>query len=413
MKNTKILRITLAMLLVCVLLAGCGKTEAGVLEYDLDSGADFVLEANVGSSDECKVFVGENRLDKTEYTVGDGQIAISAYSMMFLELNETYTVKIETGSKTQEFQVKLVSTSNVSMDESTVNFNYEAPADVVKSADFGDQTISEIRLGNRTYADTSLYAYDSAAKTLTFNKELLAGLPGNTNILVRLSGGKEFSFQLCNTLLAKVDFEDSEENAALTGSQGVFAGAKLEAVEDGTGNTVGKLVPLYDHIFCYGDHYWGTYGGVVFEKDMTYRVEFDVKPDEASTEKVLKLYLRKAFDSYDPRCGMEPNGEGDDVQKYAYLDFSSGNCTTEGNMTGMTCTYDEATGYTHVVIEFKTSTAYTTIFNCNTGSNYYDSDRLGENGSFSDPTNAENKAAMEAAKSICWYFDNMVVTQQG
>ena len=209
MKNTKILRIALAMLLVCALLAGCGKTETGVLEYDLDSGADFVLEANVGSGDDCKVFVGENRLDKTEYTVGDGQIAISAYSMMFLELNETYTVKVEAGSKTQEFQVTLVSTSNVSMDESTVNFNYEAQADVVKSADFGEQTISEIRLGNRTYADTSLYTYDAAAKTLTFSKELLASLPGNTNILVRLSGGKEFSVQLCNTLLAKADFENA------------------------------------------------------------------------------------------------------------------------------------------------------------------------------------------------------------
>lgn len=410
------------LILLCAMLAGCGGqaqnpdtsssatggNNSNVLEYDLDSGEDLVLEVEAGS--DCTVHIGDTRLDKTEFTVGEKDVRISSYSLMFLDLGETYTIKVQSSTGTKEFQVKMISTSAVSMDEETVVFDYEHPADVVKSADFGDQTITEIRVGARKYADKSLYSYDRAAKTLTLKKELLMSVTGETNLLVRLSGGKEFSFTVNSTLCAKADFEDAEENALLSGLNGMFWDTNIETVID-NGSVVGKLVPQYDHLFVFGDHYWGTFGNVAFEKGGSYQMEFDVKVGETSTAKTLNLYIRKAFDSYDPRCGIDPNGEGDDVQKYYTLDFSGNGCTGEGNMD-VTYTYNEATGYAHVTIRFTASTAYNTILNCNTGGNYFDGDRPGESSTGSNPVNADNKAAYEAAKSVCWYFDNITVVKK-
>lgn len=422
MKKGNLLKSITVLILLCTMLAGCGGqaqnpdtsssatggNNSNVLEYDLDSGEDLVLEVEAGS--DCTVHIGDTRLDKTEFTVKENNIRISAYCLMFLDLGETYTVKVQSSAGTTEFQVKIISTSTLYLDETPVTFDYEQPADVVKSADFGDQTITEIRMGARKYADKSLYSYDSAAKTLTLKKELLMSISGETNLLVRLSGGKEFSFTVNSTLCAKADFEDAEENALLSGQYGMFWDATVEAVAD-NGSFVGKIIPQYDHLFVFGDHYWGTCGDVAFEKGASYQVEFDVKVGETSTAKTLKLYIRKAFDSFDPRCGIDPNGEGDDVQKYYTLDFSGNGCTGEGNMD-VTYTYNEATGYTHVTIRFTASSAYNSILNCNTGDNYFDGDRPGESSTGSNPVNADNKAAYEAAKSVCWYFDNVTIVKK-
>lgn len=414
MRKARLLRVVSVLLLLCTLLAACSGSpnteQPEILQYDLDSGEELVLPVTAGA--DCVVYIGNTRLDKTEYTVNEKEIHISAYSLMFLNVNTTYTVKVETASEVKEFQVQIISSSTVSMDEADVTFDYANPTDLVKTADFGDQTVSEIRLGARKYADKSLYHYDSTGKTLTFKKELLMGLTGETKVLIRLSGGKEFSFTVSSSLVANADFEEPDEVALLTGNYGMFWDAKIETIKGENGSMIGKVVPQYDHLFVFGDHYWSTIGGVAFEKGASYQLEFDIKPDAASTEKTLKLYLRKAFDSYDPRCGIEPDGEGDDVQKYYVLDMSGTGCTGEGNFTDITYVYDETTGYTHVTVRFKAATAYNTILNCNTGNNYFDGDRPGENGVSNAPTNADNIAAYEAAKGICWYFDNVKIVKQ-
>lgn len=415
----KIAWILSVILSVSLLFSGCGgngqETTAPAettgantgLEYNLDSGEDFVLQVSLGGATECAIFLGDTKLDKTEFTVGTDSVTISSYSMMFLEVNQTYTVKVDVGGNVQEFSVKIISTSNLSLDDSAVSFDFKNPQDIVKSADFGDQTIENIRLGARDYADAAMYSYDGNAKTLTLKKEMIMALPGTTNIMVRLSGGKEFAFDVTSTLLAAADFEAEGIAGVLTAQHGIFWGTDLEIQNDGTG----KLNPDYDHLFAFGDHYWGNIGGVEFEQGATYKVEFDIKPAEESTVKYVNLYLRKAFESYDPRCGIDPSGEGDDVQKYCKLDFADGTCKTDGNMD-VTCTYNDATGFTHVTVTFKTSTAYDTIFNCNTGNFYFDGDRPGETGLSTDPTNADNKAAYESAKGIFWYFDNLTVIKQ-
>ena len=422
MKKT-IALILSVVLSVSLLLSGCGgdpsnttdpagnAAASGTLEYNLDSGEDFTIQVSLGGATECVVFLGDTKLDKTEFTVGADSVTISSYSLMFLEVNQTYPIKIEAGGKAQEFSVKIISTSNLSLDDSAVSFDFKNPQDIVKSADFGDQTIENIRLGAKDYADPAMYSYDGSSKTLTLKKEMIMALPGTTNIMIRLSSGKEFAFDVTNTLLAAADFEAEGVAGTLTAQHGIFWGSELEIQDDGTGNHIGKLNPEYDHLFAFGDHYWGNIGGVEFEQGATYKVEFDIKPAEESTVKYVNLYLRKAFESYDPRCGIDPSGEGDDVQKYCKLDFADGTCKTDGNMD-VTCTYNEATGFTHITVTFKTSTAYDTIFNCNTGSFYYDGDRPGETGLTSDPTNAENKAAYESAKGIFWYFDNLTVIKQ-
>lgn len=413
----KFIHVVAVLLCLILLFCGCGtgggsqSQEDGVLEYDLDSGEDLRLSVSLDLSNGCTVYMGDTKLDKTEFSADGSTLCISSYSLLFLEQGQTYSVRVEADNKNQQFQVKMISASNFSFDDADVCFSYEAPEDVVKAADFGTQTVENIRLGARAYADPSLYSYDAQAKTLTLKKEMLMNLPGETNILVRLSGGKEFSFNLTNTLLAYTDFENPEEIALLTGNYGMFWDATIDQVQQAGGTNVGKVTPQYDHLFVFGDHYWGDMGSVAFEKGCTYQVEFDVKPDDASTEHSLTLYLRKAFESYDPRCGIDPDGEGDDVQKYATVDFTNGVATVDGNMD-IQCTYNETTGFTHVTVVFKTSTAYDTIFNCNTGANYYDGDRPGENGLSSAPTNAENKTAYENAKGIIWYFDNLTIVKQ-
>ena len=298
------------------------------------------------------------------------------------------------------------------MDTKDESFDYLNPAELVKEADFGETGIAEIRLGAKDYADPALYSYSKKDKTLTFSEELLKSLTGTTNILVRLENGKEFSFNLSSTMLAKADFENKEDNATLSGQYGIFWDANVEQTEGKDGGYAGLIHPEYDHLFVFGQHYWGTMGAVAFEKGESYTVEFDVKPDESSTEKTMKIYLRKAFDSYDPRCGIDPAGDGDDVQQDYTLDFSDGSCKGDGSEDFVEYTYDEKTGYTHVKISFKAPSAYDVILNANTGDFYYDGDRPGESGATSEPTNEDNIEAHENAKGICWIFDNLYVIKE-
>ena len=204
MKKT-IALILSVVLSVSLLLSGCGgdpsnttdpagnAAASGTLEYNLDSGEDFTIQVSLGGATECVVFLGDTKLDKTEFTVGADSVTISSYSLMFLEVNQTYPIKIEAGGKAQEFSVKIISTSNLSLDDAAVGFDFKNPQDIVKSADFGDQTIENIRLGAKDYADPAMYSYDGSAKTLTLKKEMIMALPGTTNIMIRLSSGKEFA----------------------------------------------------------------------------------------------------------------------------------------------------------------------------------------------------------------------------
>lgn len=421
MKTTKFLAGILAIaVLGCLLLAGCGDTgtnpkiKSAPETYDFDSGTDYTFTADLKGYTDYTLTIGDTRLDKTEYTVDEatGAFAVSAYSLMYLELDETYVFKLDTGGGSANFSVKMISGSNLSMDTADASFDYSNPTDLVKSADFGGQAIADVRLGAKDYADPDMYAYSDADKTLTFKKELLMTLSGETNMLVRLENGKEFAFILKSTLLATATFDDAEQNAVLTNNYGMFWGAEIEQVEEDDGKLVGKVSPAYDHLFVFGNHYWGVMGTVAFEKGASYTVEFDVKPEATSTVKSLTIYLRKAFESYDPRCGLDPDGEGDDVQKYYTLDFSSGTCEGEGADDFVSFTYDETTGYAHVTIEFKTVSSYDMILNANTGGFYYDGDRAGESGSTDAPTNAENIAAHESAKGIAWIFDNLTLIAQ-
>ena len=412
-KTWKLVLITFVM--ACLFLAGCGgSTEPKIKKapetYDFDSGEDYAFTADLKGYEEYTLYIGDTRLDKTEYTYEDGKFVISAYSLMYLELGKTYDFKLETEGGSSTFKVEMISSSNLSMNTEDVTFDYSNPEDLVLQADFGKQKIADIRLGAKNYADPELYEYSDKDKTLTLKKEMLMTLAGETNILVRLENGKEFSFNLKSTVLAKADFEDPEEIAIWKGNYGMFWDCEIAQAEE-DGNHIGKVTPQYDHLFVFGNHYWGEMGNVSFEKGEAYHVEFDVKADEASAVKQMTIYLRKAFESYDPRCGIDPSGEGDDVQKSYTLDFSKGGCTGNGTEDFVTYTYDEKTGWTHVIVEFKTASSYDMILNAN-GGYYFDSDRAGENGTGSAPTNAENIQAKENAKGICWLFDNVTVSKK-
>ncbi len=405
------------MACICFCLIGCGDSgtnpsvKKAPAEYDFDSGEDYTFKMDLKGYTDYSVYIGDTRLDKTEYTCDEesGEFRISSYSLMYLTLDETYEFKVQTGGGSAAFSVKMVSKSNLSMDTQDVDFDYADPKEIVINADFGDQAIADIRLGAKDYADADSYTYSEKDKTLTFSVDLLKSLSGTTNVLVRLENGKEFSFNINSTLLALADFENEDDNTLLTGQYGMFWGASITQSDDGKDGKAGLVKPEYDHLFVFGGHYWGTMGGVAFEKGESYQVEFDVKPEASSTEKTLDLYMRKAFDSYDPRCGIDPAGDGDDVQKYYTLDLSGGDCKGDGSADFVEYEYDAKTGYTHVTVTFKASSSYDVILNLNTGSNYYDGDRPGESGASGDPTNAENIKAREAAKSVAWLFDNISV----
>lgn len=345
MKMKKFIHFVAVLLCLILLFCGCGtgggaqSQENGVLEYDLDSGEDLRLSVSLDLSNGCTVYVGDTKLDKTEFSVDGSTLCISPYSLLFLEQGQTYSVRVEADNKNQQFQVKMISASNFSFDDADVCFSYEAPEDVVKVADFGTQTVENIRLGARAYADPSLYSYDAQTKTLTLKKEMLMNLPGETNILVRLSGGKEFSFNLTNTLLAYTDFENPEEIALLTGNYGMFWDATIDQVQQAGGTNVGKVLLDNDfsqeldptvtknyhksswygatatledgwlhltsseHLFVFGTHYFGAYGGLQFETGKTYTVSFDLKRGSEFSNNAFTLTLAEEVENQDPRFG--------------------------------------------------------------------------------------------------------------
>ncbi len=421
MKTRRLLSLLLvAMLSLSLLLSGCGgsKTEPTIkdapAEYDFDSNSDYVFKVDLKDYTDYALYIDGTRLDKVaEYSCNTdtGEFTVSAYSLIFFEVGQTCEFKVETGGGSVTFPVKMVSGSNLSMDTKDVQFDFKNPADVVISADLGDSKIEEIRVGNKDYATEDQYEYSEKEKTLTLKKELLQTLTGTTSLLVRLDNGKEMSIDVVSTLLAGATFEKAENNALLTNTYGMFWGADVQQKTDANGNNLGMVRPEYDHLFVFGDHYWGVMGGVKLEKGTEYTMEFDVRPDESSTVKEFTIYLRKAFDTHDPRCGLDPSGEGDDVQKYYTLDFTNG-CEGKGTKDFVTYTYDESTGMTHVVVKFKTTSSFDMILNANTGGFYFDGERPGEYGVSSDPTNGENKLAYESAKGICWLFDNISVVQE-
>ena len=93
MKKKVMRRILLLAACICLLLVGCGDSgtnpsvKKAPKEYDFDSGEDYVFTMNLKGYTDYSVYIGDTRLDKTEYTCDEekGEFKVSSYSLMYLE----------------------------------------------------------------------------------------------------------------------------------------------------------------------------------------------------------------------------------------------------------------------------------------------------------------------------------------
>ena len=349
----KISTFLLAAIMLIATVACGGKTNDSApkaVRYNLSDGKDLVLETDLKNCETYQMYNGATRLDKRSeysYDAASGKFTVLALTMIFLETDETYTFRIETEKGNRQFNVEVYSDSNRSMNTDKVVFDYAAPADIVKDADFGEESVDVIKVGTANYVDAQYYSYSKENKTLTIQKEFLSTLWGSHTLTVRLTNDEEYSFGFESNLLYKNDFSDPENLQPEITDYPAFWGTERVSERDGWG----ILEPKYDHLFVFGKHYWGLTGGVAFEAKTNYVMEFDVKPDPDSICKVLTIAVRRRDDGSDPRVGLILSG-------YA-LDFTNGCVGGKGFLKDKefdeslaTYTYDEATGVAQVKLTF-------------------------------------------------------------
>ena len=123
-----------------------------------------------------------------------------------------------------------------------------------------------------------------------------------------------------------------------------------------------------EHVFVYGGHTYGNYGGMSFEKDTWYKTSFDIQLGSQDANKMFTLYVMT--ENGDPRFG--------NIVGTLTLDFSDfENFVTENTGNFAHVTYDAASHTAHVEALFKTDAdAKTQLVSRKEGSNNWLMDNL-------------------------------------
>ena len=123
-----------------------------------------------------------------------------------------------------------------------------------------------------------------------------------------------------------------------------------------------------EHIFTYGGHEWGMFGGIILAKGATYQTSFDLKLGDKNANHTFTVYV------------MTENGDAryGNVVKTLTLDFTDlKNLVTENTDNFAAVTYDAASQTAHVELEYTTDeTAYTNIVSRCAGTNNWLLDNL-------------------------------------
>ena len=101
------------------------------------------------------------------------------------------------------------------------------------------------------------------------------------------------------------------------------------------------------HLFIFGTHLWGAYGGIGFQTGKTYSVSFDLKKGSQIGNNIFTLTLAEEVEGQDPRFG--------DQLKQVMIDFSNYDemvafNSDKGKFAHVT--YQAATGICHVEVRF-------------------------------------------------------------
>ncbi len=108
-----------------------------------------------------------------------------------------------------------------------------------------------------------------------------------------------------------------------------------------------------EHLFVYGGHAYGNYGGVSLNKGTTYKVSFDLKLGEAEANKTFNLYVMTEKTGADPRFG--------DIKKTLTLNFADvENLVTANSDNFAHVAYTVSSGTAHIEAVFETDGAANT-----------------------------------------------------
>ncbi len=101
-----------------------------------------------------------------------------------------------------------------------------------------------------------------------------------------------------------------------------------------------------EHLFVYGYHTWGYYGGFGFEKGSYYTAEFDLKLGADNTNRVFNLYVTTEIPDADVRAGK--------AERTLTLNFADfGNFVTTNTDDFAHVTYDASTHTAHIKVVFR------------------------------------------------------------
>ena len=107
-----------------------------------------------------------------------------------------------------------------------------------------------------------------------------------------------------------------------------------------------------EHVFVYGMHNWGQYGGVSFDKGWLYQVSFDLMLGDEDASRIFNLQV--TTEGEDPRYGT--------VEKTVKLNFADfDNFVTENTDNFASVTYNAETHTAHVTVLFETSSEKNTL----------------------------------------------------
>ena len=158
------------------------------------------------------------------------------------------------------------------------------------------------------------------------------------------NNGISFADEIVEAILIENDFSSVVEKS--TGKAG-FNGSTA-TLEDGWAR-----VTSTEHIFTFGCHTWGIYGGVNMAKNTPYKMSFDLKVGAADANKTFNLYVMTEKSGADPRWG--------DTYKTLVLNFKDlANLVTTNTDDFASVTYTAATQTAHIEILFKTDAAVNT-----------------------------------------------------
>ena len=173
---------------------------------------------------------------------------------------------------------------------------------------------------------------------------------------------------LCGrTMYAEKDFDNGVKFESYTSVATVFENDFAENVDKGVTQPWHKSsfldstavledgkahITSNEHVFVYGMHNWGQYGGVSFDKGWLYQVSFDLMLGDEDASRIFNLQV--TTEGEDPRYGT--------VEKTVKLNFADfDNFVTENTDNFASVTYNAETHTAHVTVLFETSSEKNTL----------------------------------------------------